>query len=662
MSENNLNSDLKSANYDNLLNLGLDNLPMPVLIINKNRVVVECNHALVDFCKLQSKKQILGKKYMNLSHIYKIEGEKYEEKFEDFRQKVYSRALSTYNWVLTIEGVKYKVTLNWKRFVHNDMQYFQVSVVNSSIISPYDILPDIIGINEDENIDELNREHRGDTIYKKILNSLDELVYVLNKDFEIIDVNNKVLSHYGYSKKEIIGKSPDYFSESTLNDDEQVKKQLTAAYNGSPQEFIFWSRKKDGSVFPKSTNVFSGIYWGKDVVVAIGKDISNQVELERALNDSEKRYRILFELMPQGIINFDKDGNVIDINGSACKILGLSASDITNRKYIRENVMLICDNNGPYKEDESFVITSFRTGKPVIDKIVQLHNKKLNLKRWVVANAVPLFPVGAQEPNQVFVTLEDITSIKKTKLELLKAKEKAEESDRLKSAFLANISHEIRTPMNGILGFANLLKRDNLTGDKKQHYVDIIIQSGNRMLSLINDLVNISKIESGQVDVFKEKININEKLDYVCSFFIPDIKSKNMEISIKKSLPDKEACIMTDAEKFYAILTNLVKNSIKYSEKGIIEFGYNVEGDFIEFYVKDNGIGIPESDLDKIFNRFVQAKNVSVNSSQGVGLGLAITKGYVEMLGGKIWVESKQDVGSTFYFTLPNEKELKVEN
>jgi len=241
--------------------------------------------------------------------------------------------------------------------------------------------------------------------------------------------------------------------------------------------------------------------------------------------------------------------------------------------------------------------------------------------------------------------------------DLLQARKKAEESDRLKSAFLANMSHEIRTPMNGILGFADLLKNPNLTGEKLQKYISIIEKSGDRMLNIINDIVDISKIEAGLMTSDIKEAIINEQTEYVYTFFKPEAEAKGIKFSFKNTLPQKEAIIKTDREKLYAILTNLVKNAIKYTREGAIEFGYHLKkhNEFVEleFYVKDTGIGIPIGRQEVIFERFIQADIADKMAYQGAGLGLAITKAYVEMLGGKIWVESEEGIGSTFYFTLP---------
>lgn len=248
----------------------------------------------------------------------------------------------------------------------------------------------------------------------------------------------------------------------------------------------------------------------------------------------------------------------------------------------------------------------------------------------------------------------------------IRQQEKAQLSDKLKSAFLANMSHEIRTPMNGILGFAGLLKEPNLTGDEQQEYISIIEKSGERMLNIINDIIDISKIESGLMKVDVQDSDINKQIDYIFDFFKNEVETKGLKFSYRKDLPSHEAIIRTDPEKLYAILINLVKNAVKYTDKGSIEFGYNkiiVNGlPEVEFYVKDTGIGIPEDRHKAIFERFIQADINDVHAYQGAGLGLSISRAYIEMLSGKIRLESVSGKGTTFYFTLPYNTVLKEEN
>jgi len=278
-----------------------------------------------------------------------------------------------------------------------------------------------------------------------------------------------------------------------------------------------------------------------------------------------------------------------------------------------------------------------------------------------------IFGIGNKETDYNQIDVENISLLaylaweivekKKMSEELIFAKEKAEESDRLKSAFLANMSHEIRTPMNGILGFAELLNEPDLTGAEQQKCIDMIGKSGKRMLNIINDIVDISRIEAGLMKLDISESNVNEQIEYIYTFFKPEVKAKGITLSFRNSLTAKEAIFKTDREKLYAILTNLVKNAIKYTSEGSIEFGYNVvtmhDLSQLEFYVKDTGIGIPKDRQEAIFERFIQADIADKMARQGAGLGLAITKSYIEMLGGKIWVESEEGVGSTFYFTLP---------
>lgn len=283
---------------------------------------------------------------------------------------------------------------------------------------------------------------------------------------------------------------------------------------------------------------------------------------------------------------------------------------------------------------------------------------------WIRALIFPLKDSSGKPDRFVFIH-ENITERKKTEEELITAKDKAEEGDRLKSAFLANMSHEIRTPMNGILGFAELLKEPDLTGDLQMEYVDIIEKSGIRMLNIINDIIDISKIESGQMKVTIAETNINEQMDFVHAFFKPEAEQKGLQLICNNSLTEEEATVKTDKEKLYAILTNLIKNAVKFTTKGSIEFGCRLltshNQSLISFYVKDTGIGISPEKKKIIFERFRQENESLTRNYEGAGLGLAISKAYVEMLGGTIWMESEPEIGSIFYFNLPAANEATDE-
>jgi signal transduction histidine kinase/ActR/RegA family two-component response regulator len=249
-------------------------------------------------------------------------------------------------------------------------------------------------------------------------------------------------------------------------------------------------------------------------------------------------------------------------------------------------------------------------------------------------------------------TNQDITEQKLLAMELTKAKEKAEESDRLKSAFLANMSHELRTPMNGILGFSELLKRKNLANETKDTYLEFIEKEGNRLLSFISNIVDISKIESNIITIEKSFCNVNEVIDDLYSKYSFKLENTGVQLQIKKGLDDSLSGVETDTNKLVQVLSNLLENAIKFTKRGVIEFGYSLSQGNLEFYVKDSGVGIDREEQKNIFNRFTQGK-LEQTHNQGVGLGLSIVKGIVTILGGDVWLDSQTGVGSTFYFTIP---------
>jgi signal transduction histidine kinase len=254
------------------------------------------------------------------------------------------------------------------------------------------------------------------------------------------------------------------------------------------------------------------------------------------------------------------------------------------------------------------------------------------------------------------VMVEDITSRKKADAYIIAAKEKAEESDKLKTAFIQNVSHEIRTPMNAIIGFSTLLNEPGLTEPERHQYVDIINQSGNQLLSIINDIVEIANFESGQVKLHFTEMDLNSSLRNLYEQFIYTAKENKIQIKLSTGLNNEEAIIVTDDIKLIQILSNLINNSLKFTSQGQIDFGYVLKESFLEFFVKDTGIGISHENIDKIFERFYQVNGAVSRQYGGTGLGLSICKAYVELLGGKMWLTSKPDEGTLFRFTIPYKK------
>ncbi len=395
-------------------------------------------------------------------------------------------------------------------------------------------------------------------------------------------------------------------------------------------------------------------------LILTNKELTNHISIsqkaEKKLKISETRYRRLFEAAKDGILILNaNNGQIEDANPFLLKMVGNTLNEIKGKELWEIGTFKnIVASKDAFKELQDNEYICF-------DDMLLVRNGGTQTSVEFISN---VYMVDHKKVIQC--NIRDITERKQYEVELIKAKKKAEESDRIKTAFLTNMSHEIRTPMNGILGFAELLKEPDISSDDQQDYLQIIQISGARMLNTINDIVNISKIESGLIQVNIDETNINEKIEFTYNFFKPEAENKKLQLSFKNGLQSKDAIIKTDNEKVYGILTNLVKNAIKFTYEGSIELGYARKGEYLEFYVKDTWIGIKQNQKETIFERFRQGSESHTRGYEGSGLGLSISKSYIEMLGGEIWVESEEGRGSTFYFTIPYnpipEEKTVVEN
>ncbi|MFZ4401629.1 MAG: ATP-binding protein [Bacteroidales bacterium] len=270
---------------------------------------------------------------------------------------------------------------------------------------------------------------------------------------------------------------------------------------------------------------------------------------------------------------------------------------------------------------------------------------------WIQMIVFPLNDSNGN-PKQYVLIHENITERKLAEQELIKAKLKAEESDRLKTAFLNNISHEIRTPFNGLLGFLSLIQNDNLSKSDRDDYISYLNENANRLMNTINDIVEISLIQTGQLKPKFTDCNIKSLTYELLGQFKREAEKKGLEFKINISLTKEKEKICTDALKLNTLLSVLIGNAIKFTKIGSVELRLYIKEENIEFSVKDTGIGIPADKLQSVFERFMQADVSSTRRFEGSGLGLSIAIAYAEMLGGKIHLESEEGIGSVFYFTL----------
>ncbi len=753
--------------------------------------------------------------------------------------------------------------------------------------------------------------------YQNILDSISEAIYIQDENGVFLDVNKAATTFYGYTKEFLIGKTPSILSAPEKNDLSKIIIAVDKAFKGEPQTFYFWGLRKDGTIFPKEVNLTNGSYFGKNVVIAVGRDISERNRNKEELQKLQKQYFQLVEHAVDGIFHGDSLGNFIGVNPRACEMTGYTKEELltmnmkklftpeeyslkplrydllikgetvrTERMMLRKDGSLlpiemntkmmpdktyqsffrdftarkklendlinakeiieeneeklsaiynqttegIClaDTNGKYiyvnpafckmtgySKEELLTMSVFdlrandnskglfskstsKEGTPIkielkrknnsvfvteiigkkikigihefvlgtvrdITELSKIQNSLIesearlkeaqqiaNLGHWeldLINNKLTwsdeIYKIFEEEQDKFIVTYQgflnivhpddrelvnrvyndsiknkvpydivhriklknnkikyvnekgkteydkfgkpirsigtilDITKLKTIELQLekqnkeyaslneeyisqneqlLKAKEKAEENEKLKSAFLANMSHEIRTPMNGILGFAQLLKKSNVNTLQKEKYINIINTSGKHLLNLINDIIDISKIEANQLNIHKSIFNLNTVLNELfttCYSNLSTINKTNIQLKSASCLPDKNAFILSDETRLRQILNNLLSNAIKFTDNGTIKFGYNIDNNNLIFFVQDTGIGISKEKQKIIFQRFIQASHNTEKLYGGTGLGLSISKACVELLKGKIWLESTINVGTTFYFSIP---------
>ncbi len=343
----------------------------------------------------------------------------------------------------------------------------------------------------------------------------------------------------------------------------------------------------------------------------------------------------------------DIDGKYLLFNKAAEMMTGKRAEEV-----IGKSDSVIFNNEDARKTAEEDKRVLERRTPITVEESLLLNDCKVHIFHTI---KYPIYDAGGSIVGLSGIS-RDITEKKLIEQELVKAKEKAEEGDRLKSAFLQNISHEIRTPMNAIIGFSKLLKEPDIDRAKSISYGEIISNSTEQLLSIISDIISISTIEAGQERIIVKPCDINDIFEALNKKFSLVAKKKGLTLNSEITLSMGDCKIMSDNNKVTQILVNIIGNAIKFTKKGHVNYGCQLKGDKLEFFVEDTGIGIPEDKFEDIFKRFRQASMDIAGNYGGSGLGLAITKAYLSLLGGEIWLKSEIGKGSTFYFTIPYEK------
>lgn len=387
--------------------------------------------------------------------------------------------------------------------------------------------------------------------------------------------------------------------------------------------------------------------------VAINKQISS----EFALVESEERMSSIFDNAPVAMLLLNGKREVLQINKKGLQYLRKSHEDSINQAFgnvyrciTTYNTEVGCGKGEKCKECliKRTVEDTFNSGKTYFKVEVSMETQD-GIRIFHLSTAL----LNLNGRKEVLTSIDDITDRKSIELQLKFAKEKAEESDKLKTAFLQNMSHEIRTPLNGILGFSGLLNNKDISEEEKIYYLNVINESSNQLLSIVDNILSLSRMETEQMEVNIQEVNLNDLIGDLFFKYNAKAKEKNILFHMNKDLSNNDSIIFTDSSKIQLTLENLLDNAIKFTHEGHIKYGYNIKDESVEFFVEDTGIGIEEIYFKKIFERFQQIDDDMTRKYGGTGLGLTIAKGNAEILGGKLWLESNPGEGSTFYFNIP---------
>ena len=522
--------------------------------------------------------------------------------------------------------------------------------------------------------------------YRDLFDKSVDPVFLL-KDGLFVDCNVSTLELFGYSDKESLFRihpskvSPE-FQPDGENSFKKADRMINIALENGSNRFRWYHKKNNGNVFPAEVSL-----------TKIGED-SNEITIHAVVRDISERVK-----------KEELESILYNISNAA-----LTIEDFVEfGHFIREELYKIIDTSNFYialynEEENSFHapvlvdeveedIVSFPAEHSLTGYVLktkksmlftnETHTKLIDSgevglvgqdsKIWV---GVPLI---AQEKVFGVIVVQSYTNIEaytKSDVQLLEfvadqisiailrknienelkiALSKAQESDRLKSAFLANMSHEIRTPMNGIIGFSELFLDKDLSYPERKEYAKIVINSSKQLLSIVNDVLDISKIEAGVVQLNYESVNVNQLLSEIEAFYRPISLEQNLELICSKGLIDSDSVIEIDRTKLNQIISNLMSNAFKFTDEGSVEFGYKLEDKKLQFFVSDSGLGIDKELHDVIFDRFIQAENDFEKQNKGTGLGLAISKRFVELFKGEIWIDSTGN-GTTVFFTIPYSK------
>lgn len=528
----------------------------------------------------------------------------------------------------------------WDKKIYTKYSFTPISKGNK-IIGVFAIIEDITKQKEyEKQIIESEKK------YRFLADNINDFIWVRDKKMNLLFISGSITKVLGYSVEEYKKLTlKDIFTKESYDYTRNIiEKEFRKISNKKTDQITNYIRRYEVQYIHKEGHIIWGeinasFYIDKKGVISgitgVTRDISKRKKAQIKLRESENKFKSIVNNINDLILIFDYDGNILDANNKTINLTKFSYDELLQQKIhklLNIDYKLIIEKN---KKSDSYIFESV------------IKDKEGKATPVSINSCI----VDENKNGKIQVILRNISEQKNKEEELLKAIAKAEESDKLKSAFLANMSHEIRTPLNVIVGFSNMLNKQNITSEKREQYTKQIQSSSDSLTHLIEDIMDLAKIESNQLSINPTQCNIKILFEELLRIFKYELENRNKNhLKIDYDLPDNfNHIIVTDSHRLKQIIINLVTNAIKFTDKGFIKFGYKVINHKLEFYIKDSGRGIPKDAQKIIFERFRKGHDMH----GGTGLGLAISKRLIELMNGEITVESEINKGSNFIFTLP---------
>jgi PAS domain S-box-containing protein len=646
------------------ITFSLNNLPSAALLINKLGEIVECNLSFAETLDFDQS-ELVGKSFFSI-----VNGDEIDNVTSLFQKLQLNSSAKSEISIISKRGYSLTFDIRASTFGLDNppTQYILIQAYN---ITHFNRVRE-----------ELSEQRR---LHKTLLQNLPGLVYrcKYDRDWTMEYISHHCIDITGYRPDDFINNNklafndiihPNY-KEIIWNKWQDVIQQRAFFTFEYP---IITANGSEKWIWEQSVGIYSP---SGDVLALEGIifDISERKKAEEALLTSEAKFRTLVENAFDGIYLLRNrryeyaNQRFIDITGYSFN--ELSSEDFDFKQFLTEKSiemveqryndrlagkfvpsqyeLQIKSKNGQIREVEVSTANLDSSSDILILGIMRDISDRKQIQMILKENEEKL-----KRQNEQYIKLnEELTEtnrrIQQINADLLAANQRAEEHDKLKSAFLANMSHEIRTPMNGIMGFSQLLLNTTQTAEEYKDYVNVIQNCGQQLLAIINDLIDISKIEANQIVLEPKKINLNDLLNEQLLLFKPKAQARNLSIDLVTDSNAENALIEVDDTRLRQIFSNLLGNAFKFTRSGHVKFGYKIKGSNIEFFVKDTGIGIPSNMQEFIFERFRQVEIDLSRQAGGTGLGLSISKALVNKMGGDIWVDSELNNGSIFYFTIP---------